>query len=107
MATETLTSSDQKSDSGVKRAQVILGQIAQIAHRTDRLCYYTDGAIAENSEAQELQLDRFREVVCYLGYLADIANEQLGGHFMMARGTRVENWMLPPIYPASPEVVGN
>jgi hypothetical protein len=103
MATETVTPS-KTPDIGVKRAQIILNEIATIAGRTSGLCALThaDMATSRNVTAMELQLDNLWDVVRRIGLLADIASDEIGGD--VAFGTGIEDWLLPPGYPATAKV---
>lgn len=101
MAIETLTSFGTSTDIGVERAAVILGQIADVAHRADRLCYHVGGSMDGDIEALSLEWDRLRDVICQVGFLADVASKELGRVQNVARGANAEDWMLPPVYPKS------
>lgn len=95
MATDTVTPHQAASVSTIERAKSILGQIGQIAHRTDRLYHQTDGSISGDCEAMEHDRDHLRSVICQLGLLADIATQLLGANSISVRGTRAEEWILP------------
>ena len=95
MAIDTVTPHQAPSDLTLERVKTILGQIGQIAHRTDRLHHHTDGAISGDCEAMEHDRDHLRSVICQLGLLADIATQLLGANAISVRGTRAEEWILP------------
>lgn len=100
MATETVTPA-MTTDIGIKRAQIILNEIATIAGRTSGLCALSHGDMvtSQNVTAMELQLDNLWDVIRRVGLLADMASDQIGGG--VAFGTGVEDWLLPPSYPTS------
>jgi hypothetical protein len=103
MATETVTP-ETPPDIGIRRAQIILNEIATIAGRTSGLCALTHGDMttSRNVTAMELQLDNLWDVVRRIGLMADMASDEIGGS--VAFGTGIEDWLLPPSYPATAKV---
>lgn len=97
MARETLPS---KSTSAIAAGQVsaLFGEIATIADRLDRECYYTTDEVEDwDGERSVLFIDRLREAIRRMGLIADMGSGLVGGGIgPMRQG--VEGWLLPPIY---------
>lgn len=89
-----------------KQVAVVLGEIASLASRADRLCYYApkifqiDGADSSSNddiEQLEMLVDQLRDICSRIGLLADFGTKK-AGESQMNGG--IEDWLLPPIYPS-------
>ncbi|AOF81400.1 hypothetical protein BSY238_98 [Methyloversatilis sp. RAC08] len=93
------------SEVETKQVAVVLGEIAALASRADRLCYYSTkpcrlGMSEEDVHelAQlEILVDQLRDICSRIGLLADFGTKK-AGESQMNGG--IEGWLLPPIYPS-------
>jgi hypothetical protein len=73
-------------------------EIATLANRLDRECFFAHGDLVEDREPEQVQLelDRLRDAVCRIGWMADLGHEHLMGG-PEVRGD-AEAWLLSPRY---------
>lgn len=107
MATKETTSTDKSglSETETKQVAVVFGEIAALASRADRLCFYStrpsisgmSEEAAHEVEQLEILVDQLRDICSRIGLLADFGTKK-AGESQMNGG--IEGWLLPPIYPS-------
>jgi hypothetical protein len=98
MATsETTSAAKAPTAVAIEQAGILFEQIASLAATLDRECYYAHGEQVEDREPERVQqeLDRLREAINRIGWMADTGCEKIGG--ATVRGS-AEEWLLPPSY---------
>ncbi|MDE1947403.1 MAG: hypothetical protein KGL43_24820 [Burkholderiales bacterium] len=87
------------SETALTQAAYLFSEIASLAHRTDRQCFYSHAAfdaLHVDADHVNLELTRLRDVICRLGWMADLGCAKLTGHEDV-RGD-AEKWLMPPVY---------
>lgn len=78
----------------VENATSFLNELARIAHKTDQRCNATQVNAVQDRDPDDVQneLDLLQATICRLGWLADLAAEELGSEAY--RGDALA-WMTP------------
>jgi hypothetical protein len=79
----------------VAQAAELFNEIASLAHRADRFCYFNDPCNVEDEEQKDINFDMLRAMFSEIGLLADMGAEKING--MVAFGG-AEEWLLSPCY---------
>ena len=91
----------------LKQAAQLFDEIASLASRTDRDCFYRISEFDESdgrtvpAEQASLFIEDLRDVIRRVGWMADLGSQKLTGHAQV-RGD-VEEWLLSPSYPLDVE----
>ena len=80
---------------GVAQAANLLNEIASLAHRADRFCYFNDPISVKDEEQKDINFDVLRAVFNKIGLLADIGAKKING---MEELGGAEEWLLSPSY---------
>lgn len=79
----------------IKRAAMLLEEIASAASLVDRACYFQGDLEDMDPEAVFLHINQLRDAVRRIGWMADDASARIEGD--VVRGG-VDAWLLPPSF---------
>ncbi|TAK75614.1 MAG: hypothetical protein EPO12_18305 [Aquabacterium sp.] len=84
----------------IELAGQLFGEIASLAQRLDRECYYAPfalypsaGEVKDDVEKLELHVDRLREAICAIGLMADRGSRATVGQ---SHQSNLADWLASP-----------
>lgn len=89
MATRDITARN------IDQAALLFEEIATLARRAERVCYFSSFDKMDDEEEKELVVQQLRDIACRMGLLADMGSVRLGRHETIGGA---EVWMTSPLY---------